>query len=157
MARKTKTVTITTAGRDEGKSFLLTEMPASQAENWAIRAVFAMGKTNVDIPMDAVYAGWAVIATVGLKALLGAPYDEARPLLDEMMACIQSVQESGVRPLIESDIEEISTRMYLRDEVFKLHANFSIRETLSSIQSALLASPVETNTTNTQTSKATLG
>ena len=152
--RKTQTVTITAPGRDEGKTFLLTEMPASQAEQWAIRAVFAMGKSNVDIPMDAVYAGWAVVATVGLKALLGAPYDEARPLLDEMMACIQSVQESGTRPLIESDIAEISTRMFLRDEVFRLHANFSIRETLSSIRS-VLASDRAPNITNTQTSDLT--
>lgn len=152
--RKTQTVTITAPGRDEGKTFLLTEMPASQAEQWAIRAVFAMGKSNVDIPMDAVYAGWAVVATVGLKALLGAPYDEARPLLDEMMACIQSVQESGTRPLIESDIAEISTRMFLRDEVFRLHANFSIRETLSSIRSVLASDPAP-NITNTQTSDLT--
>jgi len=149
--RKTQTVTITATGRDQGKTFLITEMPASQAENWAIRAVFAMGKSNVDIPMDAVYAGWAVVATVGLKALLGAPYDEARPLLDEMMACVQSVQDSGTRPLIESDIDEISTRMFLRDEVFRLHANFSIRETLSSIRSVLVSDPAS-NITNTQTS-----
>jgi len=149
--RKTQTVTITAAGRDQGKTFLITEMPASQAENWAIRAVFAMGKSNVDIPMDAVYAGWAVVATVGLKALLGAPYDEARPLLDEMMACVQSVQDSGTRPLIESDIDEISTRMFLRDEVFRLHANFSIRETLSSIRSVLASDPAP-NITSTQTS-----
>ena len=42
MARKTKIVTIAAEGRDYGKSYLLTEMPALKAEKWATRAMMAL-------------------------------------------------------------------------------------------------------------------
>ena len=35
MARKTQTYTIDSGGRDKGKTFLITEMPATKAEDWA--------------------------------------------------------------------------------------------------------------------------
>ncbi|EBP8102013.1 hypothetical protein AOS06_03795 [Salmonella enterica] len=104
MARKEKFITIDGQGRDNGKVFHLTEMSASHAEWWAMRAIMAMGRGGVELP------------------------EEARPLLDEMMECIQFVPDPknrGIRrPLIEDDIEEITTRLNLRAEVFRLHVDF---------------------------------
>lgn len=129
MARKTATVTIEAEGRDLGKVFLLREMPASQAEKWAARAFLAMARSGIDIPDDLAGAGLAGIATVGLKAIGGLGFAEAEPLMDEMFACIQIIPDPArpavVRALVESDTEEISTRLRLRKEVFGLHVDFS--------------------------------
>lgn len=154
MSRKTATITITAEGRDKGKTFLVTEMDAEHGEDWAWRALFAIAKANPDIPTEAIGAGWGVLAMIGLRAVLSAPYAEAKPLLDEMIGCVQSVQESATRPLIASDIEEIATRLQLRDEVFKLHANFSFAETLSTFRSVLSQDPKlpDGNQSDTQTS-----
>ena len=56
MARRTETFTAT-YGRDAGKSFTLTEMPADQAERWAIRALLALAGAGVDRPDGAADAG----------------------------------------------------------------------------------------------------
>jgi hypothetical protein len=130
MARKTLTITIDTNGRDQGKTYLLREMPSSQAEKWAARALLAMAKSGVEVPDDIATAGLAGVAALGIKALGGMAFEDAEPLLDEMFACISFIPDPSrpqvVRGLIEDDIEEISTRLRLRKEVFFLHVNFSM-------------------------------
>ena len=49
MARK-ETTFIADTGRDAGKEFLITEMSASQAENWAFRVILAIGNAGIEIP-----------------------------------------------------------------------------------------------------------
>ncbi|MEG4669546.1 hypothetical protein UXP85_25165, partial [Enterobacter cloacae] len=53
---------------------------------------------------------------------------DARPLLDELMKCVQAVpnpaDQNIKRPLIDDDTEEVMTRLKLRGEVFKLHVDF---------------------------------
>lgn len=124
--RKTKEVIVPLDGRDKGKKFLITEMPASTAEKWAARAFLALAHAGIEIPEELQGAGMAAIAIVGLRALGRVSWEEAEPLMDEMMACIQSVQPAITRPVIEEDIEEVTTRMWLRSEVFELHCGFSI-------------------------------
>lgn len=128
MARKETFITIDTNGRDQGKVFYIKEMAASQAEWWAMRALMAMGRGGVEIPDNLRSMGMAAMAVEGLKAVSKIPPEEARPLLDELMMCVQAVpnpaDKSVVRPLIESDIEEVATRLNLRAEVFKLHVDF---------------------------------
>lgn len=130
MARKQITVTIDTPGRDFGKAFRLTEMPASQAEKWAARAFLALAKSGVEIPDNIANAGLAGIATFGLKALGSMSFADAESLMDEMFQCVAIVPDPArpmvVRALIEDDIEEVSTRVRLRKEVFGLHVNFSM-------------------------------
>lgn len=128
MARKETFITIERDGRDQGKMFYIKEMAASQAEWWAMQALMAMGRGGVDIPDDLRSMGMAAMAVEGLKAIAKIPPDEAKPLLDELMACVQAVpnpaDKSVVRPILESDIEEVLTRLTLRAEVFKLHVDF---------------------------------
>lgn len=126
--RKTETVTITAEGRDKGKRFALTEMPATQAEKWALRAFMALAKSGLEIPDDVQNMGMAGIAALGFQALAGISFQDAEPLLDEMMACVQCVPSAGVvRVLIEDDIEEVATRFTLRRDVFELHTGFFSR------------------------------
>lgn len=128
MARSTANVTITDDTRDKGKVFVLTEMPASQAEAWATRALMALTSSGAQIPAGYERLGLAGVAELGIKALGGLKWEDAKPLLDEMMTCVQIVPDPTkphvVRGLIEEDIEEISTRVKLRAEVWKLHVGF---------------------------------
>jgi len=137
MARKVESFTVTDEGRDHNKTFLLTEWPASKAEAWAIRALLALGAANVDVPEGVMNDGMAGIAAVGLKKLFALPYSAAGPLLDELMECVQvtpDARRSQVkRALVESDIEEIRTRLTLKWEVLKLHIDFSIAGEISKL------------------------
>lgn len=142
MARKTKNHTITTEGRDKGKTFVLKEMAASRAEAWAMRVILALmsggkpdkdGKRHgVEVPEGFERLGMAAMAEIGLNALGGLDWDVAQPLLAEMFSCVLYMpdpQKSHItRPLVDDgendDIEEISTRIELRAEVFALHVGF---------------------------------
>jgi hypothetical protein len=132
--RREKAVTITDTGRDQGKTFLIREMPASQAEKWAARAFLALAKSGVQLPEGIERAGFAGIATVGAMALAGVTFHEAEPLMDEMFRCVSFSPAGGQyqgRPLIEDDIEEVATRLKLRIEVMELHTGFSLAGALS--------------------------
>ncbi|PVX61234.1 hypothetical protein [Paraburkholderia unamae] len=132
--RKEKTIVITTEGRDKGKMFHITELPASQSEAWATRALFVMMNCGVEVPEDLLSAGLAGIAAIGVKSLSKVPYELARPLFDEMMDCIAIVPDpkqplvkrgyGGIGPMIEDDIEEVSTRLQLKKAVLDLHLDF---------------------------------
>lgn len=135
MARKQHTIIIEAEGRDKGKMFVLNEMPATQSEKWAARALLAMAKSGIDVPDDIATAGLAGVAALGIKALGGMSFEDAEPLLDEMFSMVSFVPDparptikrgyGGIGPIIEDDIEEISTRLRLRKELFFLHTNFS--------------------------------
>jgi hypothetical protein len=153
--RKTATVRIDADGkRDAGKTFVLTEMPAMQAEGWAIRALLALSKSDVTIPPDIARQGLAGIASLGLKAISRIPFVEAQPLLTEMMSCVQFMPDPSrpmvVRPLIDDDVEELATLGRLRMEVFQLHVGFSMPVgLLASAKEALMS----TGAPNTSTSQ----
>ena len=130
MARKTAMYAIETEGRDKGKVFFLTELPASRGEDWAARVILALMASGVNLPDDFASLGMAGLAQLGLRALAGLKWDVAKPLLAEMFDCIELIPDPKKthvrRPLIDDpeDIEEIRTRLELRMEVWKLHMGF---------------------------------
>lgn len=128
MARKIEQITIKDEGRDKGKVFVIREMPASQAEKWAMRAFLALAKSGVDVPEEVAESGLAGIAVLGLRALSGLTFADAEPLMDEMFSCIQIMPDPTrpevVRLLLEDDIEEVKTRLHLRKAVLSLHTDF---------------------------------
>lgn len=130
MPRKTKTVTITDDNRDHGKTFLITEMPATQAERWAAKALLALTTSGAELPDDVEGAGMAGLATMGLQALSTLRYADVEPLMDEMFTCVQICPDLSnrnvVRPIVEDDIEEVITRLKLRKEILGLHVDFFI-------------------------------
>lgn len=136
MSRKVQELQVPTLegidSRDAGKTYVITEMPATQGEKWAIRALLALTRNGVDVPVDVLKMGFAGLAPY-LTNLIGAiRWEDAEPLLDEMLGCIQIkvvVDSTGtpfVRKLVEGDIEEIETITFLRKEVVKLHKGFLI-------------------------------
>lgn len=158
--RKTKIVPIDVEGRDKGKTFLITEMPAAQAERWAMRALMAVADAGVDLPESAVNAGMAGIAAIGIRAIFRIPFEKAEPLMNEMMGCVQFVWDTRknlTRSLVDDgtesdDIEEVSTRLLLRSEVFELHTGFSMAAAVSESLTAAESSSQRQSSESTSTS-----
>lgn len=139
--RRVKEVVIDALGRDQGKSFILTEMSAVRAERWGTRAMLLAVQAGVDVGS---VRGMAGVALAGIQAITKIKFDEVQPLLDEMLECVtvrpapkdpDPAKASLTRALfIEQDIEEVTTLMRLREEVIDLHLGFSIAEALSKFQ-----------------------
>ena len=135
--RKTAVITIDAPGRDNGKIFHLKEMPAAQAEAWGIRLMLALSRAGVEVPEGFFDMGMAGVAAFGIRAMGGLTWEVTKPLLDEMMGCITiqpSPERTITRALIDDDIEEVSTRVRLREEVITLHTGFSIAAFISNFR-----------------------
>lgn len=111
-------------GRDDGKKFKITEMSAEKAEWWAFRVLQAAMSADVEIDLQAPLAE---LAGQGLRALARINQADAKPLLAEMMECVEVViPAGGTRKLMDGDIEDVKTRLLLRKDVMELHMGFSI-------------------------------
>lgn len=124
MALKTKTVTIE-KGRDAGKQFLITEMPAARIDNWAMRVLLALAGAGIDVAE--ANQGMMGLARVAFSALGRIPHETALPLLDELLDCVQIVPQGGSpRPLDLNlnDVEDFTNLWMFRKEVFNLHIDF---------------------------------
>ncbi len=124
--RKTALVTIDAENRDRGKRFFLKEMPANQAERWAFRVVAYLARRGVQVPVGAELAGMAALPSFEMLSMMSWIDDDA--LVSEIMSCVQAWPEGSPIPrrLVETDTEEISTRVYLKMEVIALHVGFSL-------------------------------
>ena len=126
MALKSKQITIE-HGRDKGRVFLITEMSAAHADNWAMRALIALANGGVDLGGLSPQQGMMGMAGVALDALGRLKADDAIPLLNELLDCVQIIPEGGQpRPLNMdfNDVEDFTTLWRLRKEVFALHTDF---------------------------------
>ena len=126
MALKTKQITIE-HGRDKGRVFLITEMSAAHADHWAMRALIALANGGVDLGGLSPQQGMMGMAGVALDALGRLKADDAIPLLNELLDCVQIIPEGGQpRPLNMdfNDVEDFTTLWRLRKEVFALHTDF---------------------------------
>lgn len=147
MPRKELRVTITAEGRDKGKVFVLSEMPADQAERWFLRLVLALANAGAKVPEEVLFAGAAGFAemlptlrnslVVGMRALQGLDYQSVRPLLDEMVPFIKwqppgvGMPVQDIFPGVNAQIEEVSTWIRLRFELIQLHVGFSLAAAVS--------------------------
>ncbi len=155
MARNTLNYHVTDEGRDKGKVFVLTEMAADDAESWAMRALLALMSANAEMPEGFERMGMAGMAEVGLKALSGLKWEVAKPLLDEMLTCVQFMPDPAkpqiVRKLFKGDVEEVMTLIKLRAEVWKLHTDFL--KAVAPLISDKAAAAGQSNTRNIKTSR----
>lgn len=125
MARKTGILTIT-EGRDQGKAFRITEWPALKTERWVLRAVFGLGKAGVEIPPEILQLGAAATVYAIASQAAKLPSRLGLRLSDELMECVKRVEETADRPLVEQDIEDVSTLLRLKSEVLKLTFGFFV-------------------------------
>jgi hypothetical protein len=152
-------------GRDHerGWAFFIREWPAGKAEKWIIRFGLALTRnSNVQIPMQWSGIGWQGIGVLFFNGILagGVQADEVIPIYDELLECVQVIRDPKARdkatgqpimsPIVsDDDIEEIVTRGWLRDEVFKLHAGFSVADALSKYFATAESRPDPLSTTPT--------
>lgn len=153
--RRILDVTITDTGRDKGKLFKITEMSADAAEWWAVRFLLALGKNGVDIPDNVMAMGMQAIGVIGIQALFKIDPHQVKPLLDEMMSCIEiypdPTNKAVCRKLVgQDDIEEVTTLVTLRSEVFTLHTGFLV----PAIPSTTSSTGTVAGSPNTSTSQA---
>ena len=131
MARKELRIKMTNAGRDEGKTFVITEMSARKAHAWATRALFALMNGGLEIPENIADAGFAGLASMGIEAIGKIPFDDAAPLLAELLQCVQIAPDPAhpeiVRNCIDDDFEEFATLFRLQKEAIALHLDFFTR------------------------------
>ena len=127
MARKELTF-VGTVGRDKGKKYLITEKSAFAIEQWAMRVLMAAIAGGVEFPDGTELQGAAGLASVGFNALAKIKFEEAKPLMDEMMECVEFIPDPSKthvkRKLFDGDIEEVKTILQLRKEIFNLHVDF---------------------------------
>jgi hypothetical protein len=119
-----------------------------------MRALEAVAQRS-QIPSGLQNAGMFGIFILGLQPLMAAPFAMTKPLLDEMFASCLSIQPDPKNPavlrgagtpiiktsgaLVEEDIEEVATRVFLRDQIFLLHTGFSLAAVLSQTWEKVLA------------------
>lgn len=125
--RRTKDVAVLAEGRDKGKVFRITEMDADQAEDWAMRALLLLTAGGATIP-EGTY-GMAGMAAMAYEALGKLKFDDVKPLLDQMIACVTYIHDPKHPPQalytgVNAQIQEVATRLMLRKEVFALHTDF---------------------------------
>ncbi len=143
--RRVKEITIAESGRDHGKTFLITELPAADAEDWFERATRLLVTTGAEVPSNIFQHGPQGFAVMGIGAALAglarAPWYEVKTLLAEMMACValRAGPMTVTGAVMESQIEEIATRLRLREEVLSLHLGFSLRDALSRYRDMVVA------------------
>jgi hypothetical protein len=176
MARRQVPITIQEADpeyRDNGKTFVVTEMSAIAGERWASRFLALLLNSGLDLKKIAAAkeepteeataeelppedAGMAGVAALGdsVSPLLSVMND---PSLDAWWECVQYQPVTPGAPLqrIEHDarcqIEEIRTVALLRMEVIKLHTGFFSRAKASTTGRS---SPVPTGFSPTRISRA---
>lgn len=121
-------------GRDKGKTFLITEMDAWDAEAWGQRAYGCMVRAGLKPTQPGgPLTGMAAVAVYGVSAFLAAPWAEVEPLLAEMMVKCVRIKEAALplgREFTRDDVEEVQTILRLREEAVKLHTDFSLAANL---------------------------
>lgn len=130
MALKKATVTVEADNRDKGKVFIVSEMPARPFEKWALHALTAMGKGGIDLPDNVVELGAMGLAMLGLKSIIKIDFSQAEELLDEMNGYFEYQPDPNnatiKRPIIDSDIEELTTWLKLRASWWELQTGFQL-------------------------------
>jgi hypothetical protein len=123
--RNSKTITIE-SGRDKGKTFVITEMPVVQADDWAMRAIITVANGGIDVGDLRSEMGMLGIGNILLKALSNIRAEEAIPLLNELLECAQIVPSGGNAREIElnTDIRDVKTLFRLRAEAIAVHLDF---------------------------------
>jgi hypothetical protein len=143
--------------RDAGKTFLVTEVSAVQAEEWGLRAIMALGTSGIVVPQETADAGLIGAVLVGYQAFMGAKPSEVLPLWREMIpACVKYQPSPGIAmPYDPSLIEEPGTLLLLRQKILEIHTGFTLAELAQKLQENTIArQALNSQTTSTSASSS---
>lgn len=144
--RREKRVTIQDRGRN--LTFVICEMASTQLESWVIRCLLLFVKAGIgsgignsaglekmaqEVREGNYEQAMSYISTQGLSALLSkVNYEDAAPLLDELLGCCSRVVDGITQPCtdgtIDSYVFDFRTIFKLRVEAFKLNCGFFMEE-----------------------------
>ena len=150
MARKE--IIIDIQDRDQLLTFKVKEMPATKLESWIIRALLLVAGSGTHVPDGAdIRAAGAYLAENGLAALGGIDFDQAKPLLDELLGCcsrvVEKVEERCTPESVDAYIMDVTTLFRLRMEAIKLNLGFLGPEAArGNVPAAPSGSPEKTHT-----------
>lgn len=126
-------ITITT-GRDAGKVYKVTEMPASRLEKWAARALLALfaGNVPVDVAQMARGSNAAALVSSVMSGLGSLRWDDVEPLYDELLTCVARVPDPArpdavvqlVPDNIDMHVRDMATLLRLRAAVLEVCFDF---------------------------------
>lgn len=124
MTRRTDIVTITDTNRDQGRTYIVTEMDAFQAEDLAMRVLLALAGAGIKVPDAAT--GMAGLAVAGMDAIQKLPYAQAKEIMNEIRPFMQYQHKPNhpPMPLTADNVEEVSTLIQLRKSFVLLHLGF---------------------------------
>lgn len=119
--------------RDAGKTFVVREVDAVQAEEWGLRALMALGTSGIVVPEEMLSLGILAIPLVGYQVFMGAKEEAILPLWREMLPACVSIRHSDTvtEAFARHHVEEVSTLLELRKAVLELHTGFTIAELAS--------------------------
>jgi hypothetical protein len=126
MARKVIEWKVEDEGRDKGKVFVLTAMPARQAFFWGLNVILTGMNCGSAIPAEVSSQGIAGLAVWGIAALEKIPPTLAQPFIEELLACVQiqpGKHSEVLRPVRDAadDIEEPKTYWDLLQKTYEMH------------------------------------
>ena len=124
MARKEITYTVSDEGRDKGKKFLITEMSARKAEEFALRAFSSAVACGIKNDKTDPSQGMLALAKIGYALIVTMPYEYSQPLLDQLMSCVKIQEQHITRDVLEVDVEEVATYLKLKKAAYDLHVSF---------------------------------
>lgn len=126
-------ITIET-GRDAGKVYRVTEMPASKLEKWAARALLALFAGDVPADVVQMARGSNAAALVGnvMSGLGSLRWEDVEPLYDELLTCVARVPDPGrpevvvqlVAANVDAHVQDVTTLWRLRAEALELCFGF---------------------------------
>lgn len=156
--RKTKEVAIAAEGRDKGKRFLITEMFAWDWVMWTSRATLAISRSGGNVPAGILQQGMAGVVSFGLQALTACEWADAKPLMEDLFACVQSLPDNRAGRehvkinLRSEDVSEPGTIFFLFEEVCSLHLGFSLADAGPKFLQALMTMLSSANSSSPSTS-----
>lgn len=130
---KSKNVTIE-SGRDKGKTFKITEMPAIQADEWAHRLIEQAANSGVDLKNVDVLnlntksmAGMIELGAAVFTILGRVDYQTSREMkFDILNRCVEIVTKSGESRSVmwEDEIKDFQNYTVLAAHAIGIHIDF---------------------------------
>lgn len=129
--RKERTIEL--QDQDQTLTFKVRQMPATQLQDWILRALLLVAGSGAQVPEGAdIKAAGAFLAEKGLAALSNIDFAKARPLIIEMLGCcsrvIERVEERCTPESVDNYILDVTTLFRLEMEAFKLNLGFFVPE-----------------------------
>lgn len=125
--RKEKTITLNDRGNE--LTFKIREMPAMKLQGWLFRAALILLRgvsinNNGDLVNDAI----KLVGEQGIAAFRNVNYEEAKPLLNELLECCSrldgNVSVKLTADVVDGMIEDVRTLFALEQEAAAINLSF---------------------------------